>query len=326
MPSVSSRDPDIAQGPRRVAVLGGTGHIGRMLCTAFAERGDSVIAFARSVPEDSPSARFFALDVVDAGAAELARVLTEERVDVVVNAIGGVWSVSDEGMVRANITVVERVLEALATMERRPRLVHLGSIHEYGLAPIGTPLDESTPPLPSMAYGKTKLRGTELVLAACERGEAEAIVLRISNTVGPGLPVTSLLGAVAAKLGEAMRKGESATLTFASLQSARDFVDMRDAVNAIVVAAGSTVAGRVVNIGRGEAVSARVVVDLLVAASGVPADVVEGPIAGPETSWQQMNVAAAARLLGWKPGYELSDAVASLWEAYLESERIRPRT
>ncbi|GCD94307.1 NAD-dependent epimerase/dehydratase family protein [Embleya hyalina] len=325
MPSVSPRTPRTdSNGPRRVAVLGGTGHIGRVLCDSFAERGDVVVAFARTVPTRPTGVRFIPLDVVDTKPEELAAVLEAERFDVVVNAIGGVWSVPEEGMVRANITVVERLLEALARMADRPRLVHLGSVHEYGLVPVGVSIDESTEPAPEMGYGKTKLRGTELVLAACERGDVDAVILRISNTIGPGLPVTSLLGAVAAKLGDALRADRTASLEFASLQSARDFVDMRDAVKAIVAAAGSDVSGQVVNIGRGEAVTARVVVDLLIEASGVRAEVVEGPVTAPETTWQQMNVANAARSLGWKPGYELSEAIGSLWDAYIATERIEP--
>jgi dTDP-6-deoxy-L-talose 4-dehydrogenase [NAD(P)+] len=80
------------------------------------------------------------------------------------------------------------------------------------------------------------------------------------------------------------------------------------------------VRGAVVNIGRGQAVSVRWLVDTLIAASGLPARVVEqaAPAAaarGAGIEWQQVDPSTARRLLGWRPAWALTDSVRALWEA-----------
>lgn len=87
-------------------------------------------------------------------------------------------------MQQANHALVDTVLAAMAAASWRPRLVHVGSVHEYAPQPPGTSLDERTPTRPTTLYGRTKLQGTEAVLEASAAGQVEAVVLRVSNAIG----------------------------------------------------------------------------------------------------------------------------------------------
>jgi dTDP-6-deoxy-L-talose 4-dehydrogenase [NAD(P)+] len=276
-----------------------------------------------STPLTGLSARLLHLDLLAVPAAELAALLAAERAGVVVNATGGVWGVSEADLVRLNFTLVNHVLDAVRAMPWRTRLVHLGSMHEYGPVPPDRSIDETTPVRPASEYGRTKLLGSQAVLAASHAGQVDGVVLRISNAIGPGTPPASLLGQVSEQLVAAAGTGGPARLRLAPLRARRDFVDVGDIAEAVRSATAAAVAGQVINIGSGRAVSVRVLVDLLVAASGIPAQVVEveragadrEPVRGAGVAWQRVDIRTAERLLGWAPRRRLEDSVRDLWRS-----------
>jgi nucleoside-diphosphate-sugar epimerase len=156
------------------------------------------------------------------------------------------------------------------------------------------------------------------VIAAASAGHLAGLVLRIGNVAGPGAPRGSLLGRVAEQLIAAARKNEMAVIELRT-QARRDYVDARDVADAAVMAAESKLTGVVLNLGRGEAVPVRSLVDLLVEVSGVPTRVIarlpgpSAPMARTDVTWLQADTRRAAELLGWRPRRSLEDAVRSFW-------------
>ena len=309
-----------AQG-QRVAVLGGTGFVGRPVCRALANLGHEVVVIARNAPPVDQPDRVMTLDLAYAEVEEIAKIFRAEEISVVVNAAGGMWGLTDEEMVAANLTLVQRVIEAAACLPRRPRLLQLGSVHEYGLVPIGASMDEETTPEPVTAYGKLKLSCTEAVTEATRQGRIDGISLRIGNLIGAGQPRVSLLGVVVQQLWEAYREARPAVLRLGPLGSQRDFLSLSDGVSAIATAVTiPELPGPVLNVGTGRATSARAMVRLLIEVSGVPTELIEAEPPGPaETSWQQMQIDRARQLLGWSPGGDLTDGMKDLWEHHAES-------
>ncbi|MBZ3911167.1 NAD-dependent epimerase/dehydratase family protein [Streptomyces acidiscabies] len=305
-------------------VLGGTGYVGRHVCAVLAGLGQEVLAVGRDPAKALPGLPFAALDRDDA----LDRLLTAVRPRTVVNCAGGVWEVSDEEMLGSNVSLVERLLAALARLERPPRLVHLGSAHEYGAVPYGTRTSESLTPSPLTAYGRAKLRSTRMVRAAFEAGVLDGAVLRLSNVLGPGAPPSSLLGAVVRSLRRARASGGTALLPLAAPYAYRDFVDARDVASAIAAAAAGRPAARVLNIGGGTPVPVRRVMERLIAISGTPAEIVErtgGPQTRDNGDWQQLDITVAQEALGWAPRYALTDSLAWSWEPHSRSSGPGPR-
>lgn len=313
--TTTQRDADR---PPTVAVMGGTGFMGRAISRALIEAGHPVLSVARNHPAGSSHAGFVSLDLGEVDSAELARVLAEHRVGTVVNAAGGMWGLTDEQMVTANVTLVENLVAAMASLPWQARLIQLGSVHEYGLVPIGTSITEDAAAMPSMAYGKLKVEATDVILAAVRDGLIDGLVLRLGNVVGAGQPHHSLLGVIADKLDAAAGEGRPAALTLAPLAAKRDFFDLDDAADAVLAAVGAQASGRVVNIGSGGASSAREVVELLIKVSGVPTEIENTTGTNGETDdleWQQLEVGLAFDVLGWAPKRDLSNAVESLWAA-----------
>lgn len=301
----------------RIVVLGATGFLGRHVTQACAAAGHWVLGVSRATSHVAAGRRA-ALDLAATTTAGLGEFLQAHRPDVVVNAVGTVWQADEQRMRELNDAFVHRLVTALAQLPSPARLVHLGSVHEYGPTPGGVPLAETRQASPADTYGRTKLQGTRRVQAAAGDG-LDAVTLRVANACGPGAPPQSLLGKVAAELArQAGRPGGTGELRLAPLRARRDFVDVRDVADAVLAAAFAApeaVAGRIVNIGRGQAVPVRDLVDRLVALSGLPVRLVEaespdGTRSGAE--WQQTDITLARRLLEWRPRRTLDTSLRDL--------------
>ncbi|MFI8091599.1 NAD-dependent epimerase/dehydratase family protein [Streptomyces sp. NPDC086080] len=310
----------------RVVVLGGTGYLGRRVGEACRAEGALVHMVSRSAVQDGPAdPRSIHLDLLTAGPRELTGLLGSLRPDVVVNAAGRVWRGDEAEMTAGNADLVVRLTESLAELPCPPRLIQFGSVHEYGAVPPGTSTSEEHEPAPVTPYGRTKLLGTRAVLRAAAEYALDGVVLRLANVIGAGIPASSLFGRVAAHLGEAARAqalGEKPDeLRLPPLRVHRDVVDVRDVLDAVwaaVTAPAADVRGQVVNIGRGEAVPMRALIDRMVELSGVDLVVAEAvPDHSPrsDVQWQQLDVSRALRLLGWRPRRTLDPSLRDLLAA-----------
>ncbi|HEV7935686.1 MAG TPA: NAD(P)-dependent oxidoreductase [Actinomadura sp.] len=287
----------------RLLLVGASGFIGRHVRARAA--GFQVVTVSRS-----PGMGDLCLDLAAAAPAEVAELIREETPDVVVNC-GGVTRGDPAEMVSGNVVAVANLVAALASAP--VRLIHLGSAAEYGHVPAGNPVTESTDPRPVGPYGITKLAGTEIVRAA----RSDAVVLRVFNPIGPGMPASTLAGRVAAGLRGG--DGDDGEVRVGSLAAHRDFVDVRDVADAILAAAGSPgPLPPVLNVGSGRATPLREVVTCLTEIAGPGRRIVEeatgGSARSAEVSWQQADIGAIGRALGWAPATDLTTSLRDLWE------------
>lgn len=306
-----------ADGRRVVAVLGAGGSVGTHVTSAFERAGYRVLAIGRNPVPAAEGRECVRLDVAAATPSEIAGILDRSGAGLVVNSTGG-WLSSWEDNEYAHVRLVERLLEAGALLPEPPRLVQIGTIHEYGPVSHGTLIDESRACVPETAYGVTKLRGSRAVLRATEQGTVRGTVLRAVNVFGPGVAAGSFLGTVVRKL-RVLPAGERLTLEVGGGQ--RDFVDVRDLADAVLRAAeaeADSVVGRTVNIGRGEALSMRDMLPLLVEAAGLPPEVLrleDGPVSSKGGDWTRADASLAGQLLGWKPATGLHRSLWDMWSA-----------
>ncbi|WHM36512.1 NAD(P)-dependent oxidoreductase [Streptomyces sp. BPTC-684] len=302
---------------RRVVVLGGNGVLGSRVCQEFAAAGWSVLSVSRSggrAPWWSDDIASTALDLSTVDAGGLRRALA--GADVVVNAAAVVWRTTDEAMRALHVEFVDRLIDVAADLG--PRLVQLGSSYEYGPAEFGVITTEDDRRPPTSGYGVTKRRSTEAVRRAAQEHRVDGVVLRVANVAGPGAGAGSLPGMVARRLAAGEER-----LPLSPLTCWRDYVDVRDVIDAVLAAAtapAADVSGQVINIAGGNAVPVRELVHRLIALSGVPAQVVVADRTVLEPMpWQQLDISRARRLLGWRPARKLDDSLADMLAAERES-------
>lgn len=305
----------------RILITGASSYLGGHLRQAAAAAGHTVLTSGRDAGWS------LRLDLAADSPERVVALLAAAAPDVVVNCAGATSGGADV-LAAANITAVHTLVSALLALpdsgprlagtRLSPRLVHIGSAAEYGLAAGGGaggagPVPEDAAPRPAGLYGATKLGGTRLVELARAAG-LDAVVLRVFNVVGAGAPENTLPGTAAARL---RQLGPGGSLKLGPLDAVRDFVDARDVADAVLAATvRPALPHGVVNIGSGTAVTARDLVRQLVSVAGLDVTVHEdGP--GSERpaggSWQGADIARAAVDLGWRPRRDLTESVRDLW-------------
>jgi nucleoside-diphosphate-sugar epimerase len=285
----------------RILLVGASGFIGRHVRARAAGCEVVTVSRSRGVGE-------VCLDLAAATPKEVAGLICEVAPDAVVNCGGATRGEAAE-LVSGNVVAVAGLVAGL-TLSAPVRLVHLGSAAEYGQVPPGTPITESAALRPVGPYGVTKLSGTEIVRAA----RLDAVVLRVFNPIGPGLPASTLAGRIAAGL-----RGGEAEVRVGPLTACRDFVDVRDVADAILAAAGARgPLPPVLNVGSGRATPLREAAARLAEHAGPGRRVVEDAAGGSarsaEVTWQQADIGAIGRALGWKPTTDLATSLRDLWE------------
>ncbi|AFU01005.1 NAD-dependent epimerase/dehydratase family protein [Nocardia brasiliensis] len=287
---------------RTAVVLGGTGYLGQGIGELLAAHEFQVVPLGRTE-----------FDVLAQPIAALTELLS--GADVVVNAAGALWQVTDEQMAAANAVLVQRLLEAVRRQARPARVVQLGSVYEYGPGHAG-PVRESTPEHPETVYGRTKLAATE----AMRHWPGSGVVLRCSTVVGARAPRAGLLGSVAHRL--ATPPADPAApqvLELPTLRGTVDVLDLRDLGAAVLAAANVPAAApgvEVVNIASGAAVPIEFAVRRLIEVSGVAVQVVcTGGGGSPRAASgaPPISIEKARRYLGWAPRFGLDDALRALW-------------
>lgn len=291
----------------RTAVIGATGSVGRQVCARFAEAGHEVLAVARGRSGWVGRHPLITRDVAARDAAELAAFLASREVDVVVNAAGR-WGPTRAEMMRSHLGVAQRLAEAVSLLDPAPRLVHLGTVHEYGPVSAGVRLDEQCPVSPGTPYAMVKIACSMAVLAA------GGVVLRCANMYGPYPPEETFFAAVLRRLRAAARDGSTVELAVAGAH--RDFVDVRDVAGAVLAAAVAPIEGQVLNIGSGQAHPLRDLVTALIEEARFPASrirITERDMPSHGGDWIRVDTRAAQRLTGWRPRYTARESLSAMW-------------
>lgn len=296
----------------RILVLGASGFIGRHLIQVCGERGLEVIGTSRV-----SRSGFVQLDPLDPKAFD--QLLSSTQPSAIVNCIGLTAGTNRE-LVVANVAVVSRLLEVV-----RPetRIVQIGSAAEYGSVEVGLPIAPDAPTHPLNEYGVTKLEATCLVVQARERG-AQAVVLRVFNPLGPGLPDSSLPGRAVVRFKDALDHRQR-SVRFGSLEARRDFLDVRDVADALIAAATlDALPPSILNLGSGVPTLARSLVRTLAQIAGFDGEIIEdadgSPRAG-QIAWQCADVSLSASSLGWGPRRSLDESLEWMW--HISGDRDR---
>jgi nucleoside-diphosphate-sugar epimerase len=299
---------------RRILVIGASGFLGSHVTDVLGNwPGVEVLAATRRPRGDRQEI------LIDLGAADddaLDRTLVSVRPDVVVNCSGrtaGTRTVLAE----ANVLAVARLLDAMGRCALRARLIHLGSAAEYGRVTVGTRTSERRVPNPIGDYGHTKLAATRLVLGARADGLEGAVVLRLFNVLGPRITDDTVLGVAARELRAALASNVG-SVSLGPLGAVRDFVDVRDVARVVALAATApTPPPAILNIGSGQGVLVREVVERLFATAGFKGRLIEraspGSFRSRDVPWQVADVTLVRKTLDWSPAIPLAESVDQTW-------------
>ncbi|MEV6182615.1 UDP-glucose 4-epimerase GalE [Streptomyces sp. NPDC052015] len=317
-------------------ITGGAGYIGAHVVRAMTESGERAVVFddmssglADRVPADVPLVVGSTLD-----RALVDRALAEHSVTGVVHlaAKKQVGESVDQPLeyYRENVEGLRVLLEAV-TEAGVPSFVFSSSAAVYGMPDVDL-VTEETPCVPMSPYGETKLAGEWLVRATGRATGLSTASLRYFNVAGAASPeladvgVSNLVPMVFERLTQ-----NAPPRIFGDDYPTPDGTCVRDYIHVVDLAEAHVAAARALqtspghsltlNIGRGEGVSVREMIDLVNAVTGYD----RAPTVTPRRPGDPARVVASAdRIateLGWKAKHDVQDMITSAWEGWV---RLHP--
>ncbi len=300
-------------------VTGGAGFIGSHLVELLLDGGHRITVvddFSTGKRENLPSQR--ELSVVAGDLLTVTRDQLAGPFDGIVH-LAALPSVNDSwtdlmAAHQLNLTATIRVLE-LAHAMHIARIVYASSAAVYG-NPQSVPISEEDLTVPLSPYGLQKLVSEQYGRLFAQNQTLSFVALRFFNVFGARQVATSPYSGVISKFASAMRSGQPIKIHGDGKQT-RDFVYVTDIARGIAQALEMVRLESyiVCNLGTGRAVSIRELAGTMravfpdwngsvQAAPAPPGDIVHS----------QASIAAAGRLLGFRPAYSLETGLARMMQ------------
>lgn len=286
-----------------VLITGSNGFVGRILRRSLEERGMRV----SGIDVRSGDSAVHAVDITDLAA--VTQCVNELQPDFIFH-LAGISRVDYDDpslLYRVNVNGTLNLLIAAAQRAERPRFLLVSSSQVYGIVPEDRqPIDERNAVMPVNHYGASKAAAEQIAMAfRHERGLPVAIA-RPFNHIGRGQDPHFVI----AKIIRAIRD-KSPGMTLGNLSVTRDFLDVRDVVDAYIRLMEQFPDGGTFNIasGRGYRLS-----ELLVRAqevAGVRLDITHS-----DTLFRKNEIVTAVgdstafrASHGWRPAHDIRDTL-----------------
>lgn len=182
---------------------------------------------------------------------------------------------------QTNVTGTANLLQALrehkARSQRDVRLLFVSSAEVYGAQPQSAmPIRESCAPNPANPYAASKAAAEAVVLGEARSFGVDAVITRAFNHIGPGQNERFAVPSFAAQLA-AIAAGGEPVMFVGNLEAKRDFLDVRDVVDAYAALAERGTSGEIYNVCSGTAASMREILAELIRIAHVPVEVRDDP-------------------------------------------------
>jgi UDP-glucose 4-epimerase len=295
----------------KAVVTGGAGFVGSNIAAALDAGGAEVVVLddlsSGYVQNLAPHPRVRLIEGSILDEALVTRTLT--GVDVVFHlaaSVGNKRSIDDpRGDASTNVLGTVNVLEGCRLGGVR-KIVYASSAGIFGeLKEL--PIAESHPVEPDSPYGASKLAAEKECLAYAKLYDLEAVALRYFNVYGPNQRFDAYGNAIPIFVFQMLR-GEAVTI-FGDGEQTRDFVNVRDVVQANLKAAGAKGVSGAFNIGSATRVSINDLVGQLAAEIGGDPVVRHGSPRPGDVRDSLADISAAMAAFGFSPSVPLDDGL-----------------
>ncbi len=219
-----------------------------------------------------------------------------------------------------NLMGTANIVQSLRRHARDAVFIHVSSSEAYGRSfnDNRLPLDENSPLNPVTVYGATKA-AADLLIGQASYDGFSAVRMRPFNHTGPGQRQNFVIPDFAMQIVRIERDLQEPIIKTGNLEAERDFLDVRDVVQAYVAAAHHAAIlpqGTVINVSTGKPWKIGKVLDEMLKQSSVTIAVQQDPLRmrANEIPVASGNPSLAEKLLGWAPTIGLEKTIADVLE------------
>lgn len=257
---------------KKIFITGATGFVGTHALEYFSDKGNYEI-FGTNYKSDNK-----VVDWIDDEHLITLNLLDQEAIKGVVGRVKPDYVIHLAAMsspkmsfekpqetMTNNIAAQINLFEALRLLDKQPeKVLIIGSAEEYGLVSADDcPINETTPLKPTSPYAVSKIAQDYLGLQYYLSYGLPAVRLRPFNHTGERRPETFVLPAFAKQVAEIEAGIQESIIHVGNLEPVRDFTDVKDMVRAYEMALIKGTPGDVYNIGSGEGISIKKLLDIL---------------------------------------------------------------
>ena len=265
---------------------------------------------------DSTRYTYCRVDVADRKC--MTDLLNEFRPAVIVHLASGLRDDHTEHLLRTNVAGTEQLYQAIADSNTRPYVICGSSGSVYGaVAEPCLPIQERVPPEPFDMYSITKVAQEHVARMLARRLEVPTIVTRIFNIAGPGQDERHFCGHLASQIVAIERQRCPAVLSVGPLTTTRDFIDVRDVANGLILIASVRPDASTCNLASGRETAMQEIFDRMLALSRIQGEVSIERRPGRKADMPR-NVASMEVMAAWgfRPAYDLSETLSDVLEYY----------
>lgn len=300
-------------------ITGGCGFIGSHIAEALVSEGEEVMVYdnlssgyEKNISTIRNKVRFILGDIREPEALEraMAGVDFVFHEAALVSVFDSVERPQDNNAI--NITGTLNVLTA-ARNQRVKRVVMASSAAVYGNNPE-LPKREEMRPEPESPYALAKITDEYYMRVFHTLYGLETACLRYFNVFGPRQDPSSMYSGVISKFSDVLKKGATPTI-FGDGQQTRDFVYVKDVVQANLLAVRSPEAGRsgVYNVATGKGISLLELLQTMCKLLGRDVTPIFKEARAGDIRHSLADISSAARILNYSPRYSVEAGLKELF-------------
>lgn len=307
---------------KKALIIGAAGFVGPYLARCLAENGWEV--YVTKLPQEQlalENARVCDLDILDAAATDA--LLEQVRPDGIFHlaaqsSVALSWAKPDL-TIDINIKGASHVLEAARRLEKKPRILLIGSSEEYGLTSGGGMISEDHPVTPANYYAATKVCQEMIGALYCRAYDMDVMCTRSFNHIGPGQAPIFVVSDFCRQTALLEKQG-GGEIRVGNLSARRDFTDVRDVVRAYGLLMEKGRRGQIYNVGSGHAVAVEDLLAYILSLCCAKIEVVRDParFRPVDVPVVEADIARLQADTGWKPEINVRTTIAetlAYWRA-----------
>ncbi len=268
-----------------------------------------------------PDPNIFRVDILDRDALE--EVFIKVKPDLVIHmaaqAFNGISWESEETTHLTNYQGTISVLRSCKRVVPDAKVIIACSSAEYGdIMPEDCPLIEERLLRPITPYGVTKVADENLGYQYFANYSLKVFLPRLFIHVGTGHPPATAIQNFARQLALIKKGHLDPVVRVGNLESARDFIDVRDGVDAMMLMLDKGTPGDPINICTGTAYKISDILNILIEISGLNIDVVKDEaLFRPSDEPLLLGDNSKLLELGWKQKYSIQQTLADVYNDWL---------
>lgn len=306
----------------RVLIFGAGGFVGSYLCKEFLNNGYKVSGTDKGEGSALPSeVDFYRTDLMQAN--EVEKLIGQIQPDIIVNlaaisSVGASWNMPQTTLA-INVIGALNIMEAARKSEQKPKILFVGSSEEYVISE--NPLDENTQLNANNPYGISKVTQEQFAKLYREQYGLKIYCVRPFNHTGIGQRDSFVLPSFCKQVAEIDKSGKDGKIQVGNLKVKRDFSHVKDVVRAYRMIVESDNCNQIYNVGSGNAYSLEDMLTYIIGLSdqNIEIEVDQNRIRPTDQPVICCDRSLIGKELGWKPQYNVYDALKEMFDYYKES-------